>query len=270
MNHAANKGLVLTSLSKKVCRHADGGSQALNDASATQSPPVEAAEGSGNGRRPSSRSGGISAAAATAVAQIRRRRSAARTHTLQHHAISSAATDRAVAAVPAAPAAAPASADPTAAAPGSSHLHHHDVHAQPGPATTRAADLSAAPQQSGTSHAAHSQPAEAKDQAAADTVRGRQPMDRAMSISRPPLPYHAIRRSARLHKASDTAPAGASQPGVGDQADLQCGSHASAAGRPLPDASMATEACGPCTRYALCTYSPAKSSRLLLLLSGCF
>ena len=255
--------VLLAHFTVKLCRPADGASQALNDAGATQSPPGEAAEGSG--RRLSSRGGGISAAAATAVAQIRRRRSAARTHALHPHAPSSAAiileADRAAAAVPAVPSAAPASApgfaDPTADAPGSSHLHNHAAHAQPGPATTRAADLSAAaPQQSDTSHAAYSQPAEAPHQAVAGTSRGGQPMDRAMSVSRPPLPYHAIRRSARLHKASDTAPAGAPQPGAGDQAYVHCASgHASAAGRPLPDDNTATEACGPCTRYALRTYS---------------
>ena len=239
----------------KFCQPADGANQAFND-SAIQSPPVEAAEVFDDGRRPSSRGGGISAAAATAVAQIRRRRTMAHAHALQPHNTPSAATvlaaNSAVAAVPAAPASDPASADPTA--PSSSRVHNHGAHAQPDPATTTAADLSAAaPQQSDTSHAAHSQPAEVTDQAAAGTSRGRQPLDRTLSISRPPLPYHAIRRSARLHKAADTAdaaPADASQPGAGNQADMQCG-----AGRPLPDAPMVTKTCGPCTRYALCVYS---------------
>ena len=244
---------------KKLCQPAGGARQALNGASITQPAPVEAAEGSGSGRRPSIRGGGISAAAATAVAQIRRRRTAAREHTLQLHATSAATAltaNMAGAAVPAAPAAAPASAPasagPSAAVPGStdtSRLLNRD--AQPGPATTRAADLSsAAPQQSDTSHAAHSQPAEVTDQATAGASRGRQPMDRALSVSRPPLPFHAIRRSARLHKAADTthtAHAGPSQPNTGDQADVQC-----AAGRPLSDANMVAETFGPCTRYALC------------------
>ena len=245
---------------KKFRQPADEGNQALNADSAIQSPPVEAAEVFNDGRRPSSRGGGISAAAATAVAQIRRRRTMAHAHALQPHNTPSAATvlaaNRAVAAVPAASAAAPASdpasADPTA--PSSSHVHNHGAHAQPDPATITAADLSAAaPQQSDTSHAAHSQPAEVTDQAGAGTSRGRQPLDRTLSVSRPPLPYHAIRRSARLHKAADTAdaaPVDASQPGAGDQADVQCG-----AGRPLRDAHMATNTCGPCTRYALWFFS---------------
>ena len=218
---------------------------------------MEPAQGSGHGRRPSSRGSGISAAAATAVAQIRRRRTAARAHTLQPHNASSAASvlaaNRELAAMPAisaaAPASDPASAGPTADAPGSSHLHIHGAQAQPGLTTMMAADLpaAAAAQQCDVSHAAHSQPAEVTDQATAGTSRGRQPMDRALSVSRPPLPYHGTRRSARLHKAADPAPADLSQPGPRDQADVQCN-----AGRPLPDAHMVTETCGPCTRYALC------------------
>lgn len=238
---------------RNLYHFADGASQAVNSTSPTQPLPVGAAEGSGSGRRPSVRGGGISAAAATAVAQIRRRRTAARATDFQAHASSSAATvstaNRALAAV------LPASADPTAAAPNSPdapHHRHHAAHAQPGPVITRAADLSsAAPQQSNTNHVAHSQPAEATDQAAAGASRGRQPMDRAVSVSRPPLPFHAIRRSARLHKAADTDPSGPAQPGTGGQTGLQgSGGNASAAAKPLPDGNMATEACGPCTRYA--------------------
>lgn len=242
----------------KNLRHfADGASPGVHNTSSTQPLPVGAAGDSsaGSGRRPSVRGGGISAAAATAVAQIRRRRTAARATDFQPHASSSAATvstaNRAVPAV--LPASAPASADPTAAAPNSPdapHLRNHAAHAQPGPGVTRAAAVSpAVPQQSNTDHAAHGHPAEATDQAAAGASRGRQAMDRALSVSRPPLPFHAIRRSARLHKAADTDPSGPTQPGTGGEIGLQgSGGSASPAAEPLPDANMAPEACGPCTR----------------------
>ncbi|KAL3147614.1 hypothetical protein ABBQ38_014665 [Trebouxia sp. C0009 RCD-2024] len=234
----------------------DGTSEAVNGAGPMPSAPAETAEGSASGRQASIRGGGLTAAAASAVAQIRRRRNAARSQSLHLPVTSSAAMGSADTGLDAMPAEAAASAVPAAAVPTMtdlSHLQHHHGLLQPGPVITRAAEpSSAAPQLSGGSPAAHSQPAEVADQAAADNSRDRPLVDRAASVSRPPLPFHPIRRSARLHKTSDTAPSVPSLgPDARDQADTQCGSgHASAIARPVPDANTATEASGPCTRHS--------------------
>lgn len=239
-----------------LCHLADGAFQAVNGAGPLASAPADTAEGSASGRQPSIRGGGLTAAAASAVAQIRRRRNAAHLQTPRLPATSSAAMgsiDLDLDAMPAVPAVAAASAVPAVVPTTTdlSHLQHHSGLSQPGPVITRAAEPSSiAPQQSSGSPAAHSQPAEVTDQAAADNSRGRPPVDRATSVSRPPLPFHPIRRSARLHKTSDTAPSVLSLgPDARDQADPQCASgNGSAIGRPLPDANTVTEATGPCTR----------------------
>ena len=220
-------------------------------------PHVAAAEGPTASSRPRSSGGGITPAAATAVAHIRRRRAAARSQQTHPHSSSAAA---------AAPAADTATVSAPAAAPNAAILNRPSLPHMANVASEQAIDShcnaastspidpsAAAPQQLQQAAAIQKgrdpMPSEVPDQAAANCTREGPPLDRALSVSRPPLPFHAIRRSARLHKTADRAPAGVSQPAARGQAELQMGGGQDAdADMSFSGAKSHPEISGPCTR----------------------
>ncbi|DBB01012.1 TPA: hypothetical protein ACH3X1_000915 [Trebouxia sp. C0004] len=222
----------------------------------TASVPVPAVMGSrATAGRPSN-SGRITSAAAAAVAQIRRRRAAAaRTQDSAYlHASSSAAAGIEADAVPGAA----ASSEPHVGSDGN-HGHCRQV-----AASTAAVDSSSI--RTGEPHVEGGVPCEQANLPATSsglsvpvTVDGTRPgpsveregvprkgtgqlADRLPSAPRPPLPFHPIRRSARLHKSAGNTP------GTGPLADgdgLEVGN--------IPASSaqndVKAEAAGPYTRH---------------------
>ena len=224
---------------------------------------MPAAGGGSTAGRPSS-SGRITSAAAAAVLQIRRRRAAAaRTQDSAHlHASSSAAAGIA--------------ADTVSGAAVSSQLHvgsdGNRSHPCQVPASTVAVDSSSI--RTGEPHAGGGIPCEQANLPAASsglsvpvTVDGARPgppvereglpgkgtgqlAERLPSAPRPPLPFHPIRRSARLHKSAGNAPGTAP---LADGEGLEVGN--TPAGSAQND--VKAEAAGPCTRSedSICTGS---------------
>jgi len=213
--------------------------------------------------RPSS-SGRITSAAAAAVAQIRRRRAAAaRMQDSAHlHASSSAAAGIEADTVPGAA----VSSQPHVGSDGN-YAHPRQV-----PASTAAIDSSSI--RTGEPHVDDgvwgeqaNLPAASSGLSVPVTVEGTRPglplereglsgkgtgqlAERLPSAPRPPLPFHPIRRSARLHKSAGNAPGTATVP-VGE--GLEVGN--TPAGSAQND--IKAEAAGPCTRSedSICTRS---------------
>ena len=247
---------------------ADDVGQAVTSNAAVEPVPVRLAPG------PSSNGGGITPAAANAVAHIRRRRAAGTSSAPALEALAAetdAASRRAAVAAPSAACATTGAAGP------SGHLDCGDDHSDqldnaPVPCP---ANLPLLPSPPAHSHAdagggRQSLPAYPACQADGDKVRAEQAVDRAgqavtkagqavdkagqavdKGLTRPPLPFHPIRRSARLHKTSDKAGSSDANPAGSQQADLQpdhdSAAHA-AADKPVPATAAAAEASGPCTR----------------------
>ena len=224
---------------------------------------MPAVGGGSTAGRPSS-SGRITSAAAAAVAQIRRRRAAAaRTQDSAHlHASSSAA------------AGIEADTVPGAAVSSQAHVGIDSNHAHPRqvPASTAAIDSSSI--RKGEPHVEGGVPCEQANLPAASsglsapvTLDGTRPgppvegegltgkgtgqlAERLPSAPRPPLPFHPIRRSARLHKSAGNAPGTAA---IAGGEGLEVGN--TPAGSAQND--VKTEAAGPCTRSedSICTCS---------------
>lgn len=222
--------------------------------------------GGSSAGRPSS-SGRITAAAAAAVAQIRRRRAAAaRTQDSAHlHASSSAAAGIEAGTVPGAA----VSLQP--------HVGNDSNHAQPRQMPASAAAVDSSSIRTGEPDVEGGFSCEQADLPAASsglsglsvpvTVDGTrhgpsvereglpgkgtgQLAERLPSAPRPPLPFHPIRRSARLHKSAGNAPGTAT---VADGDGLEVGD--TPAGSAQND--VKAEAAGPCTRSedSICTCS---------------
>ncbi|DBA77747.1 TPA: hypothetical protein ACH3X2_008439 [Trebouxia sp. C0005] len=221
--------------------------------------PVPAIGGGSSAGRPSS-SGRITAAAAAAVAQIRRRRAAAaRTQDSAHlHASSSAAAGIEAGTVPGAA----VSLQP--------HVGNDSNHAQPRQMPASAAAVDSSSIRTGEPDVEGGFSCEQADLPAASsglsglsvpvTVDGTrhgpsvereglpgkgtgQLAERLPSAPRPPLPFHPIRRSARLHKSAGNAPGTAT---VADGDGLEVGD--TPAGSAQND--VKAEAAGPCTRHS--------------------
>ena len=222
------------------------------------SPHAGTAEGPTASSRPhTSGGGGITPAAATAVAHIRRRRAAARLQDPNLHSSSAAAAapvaDTAAVSVPATiPDAALLSRSSPPRMRDTASEQGFDPHcnaALTGPEDTTVPAPQRLPQAAAIHTGRGHLQSELPDPAGPDCTREGPPMDRALSVSRPPLPFHPIRRSARLHKTADRTPAGLPQPAARAQADLQMGNGRDAsADKSLPGAKSSPEVSGPCTR----------------------
>ena len=268
--------------------------------------------GEGTAGRPSS-SGRLTSAAAAAVAHIRRRRAAAaRTQDSPHlHAPPSASAGTETAGL-----AGPDVAD--SLQPHGSNVERHVQSCQPTAPTPVAdprADARAEDPRAEGLHAGaaaqsqqHQQPAESSGRSAdaaeqalpgereglpvsthelsmeresLPVTRHGPPPERQPSAPRPPLPFHPIRRSARLHKSGGNAASGPASSADNGNLDASHSAAADAAGVTADtfvaadsthaDANAASEPLGPCTRYdtlQLCT-APAATLTDVCLVETC-
>ncbi len=208
-------------------------------------------------------SGRITSAAAAAVAQIRRRRAAARTQDSAHlHASSSAAAgveDDTV---------------PGAAVSSQAHAGRDSNHAHPRQVPASVATVDSSGIRTGEPHVEGDVPCEQANLPAAssglsvpvtvDVTRPGPPVEREgltgkgtgqlaerlPAAPRPPLPFHPIRRSARLHKSAGNAPGTAA---MADEEGLEVGNTPASSAQN----DIKAEAAGPCTRSedSICTCS---------------
>jgi len=203
--------------------------------------PVLATASEGIGARPSS-GGRITPAAAAAVAQIRRRRAASRAQDPAHlHASSSEAAD------------AEADAAPASHSGIESQQQHDSRHADCGadaPGPSRHNDLPA-----GSSGWSLPATADAERQTLPAVREGLPiereglPAERLPSAPRPPLPFHPIRRSARLHKSAGQTLSGPLQQAGRDKDDaINTIADTAAAASAQVNAKADLDPAGPCTR----------------------
>lgn len=182
--------------------------------------------------------GGLSQAAAAAVAHIRRRRVAA----MESRAHTSAPQNQPLHSVPAHAAAGNALPAQTAIG---------VIRTQPdvdvsevstaGAITARGTQTNQAEQLIiGAQPAAAAQPACEQGEAGNSAPDAQTDLDRVQGAQRPPLPFHSIRRSARLHKPADTTVSGTASQMAADQADCASAARASVQGNAVAN--------GPTTR----------------------
>ena len=194
-------------------------------------------------------SGGITPAAAAAVARIRARRAARAQGTAHLHPSSSPAPAADTNPAPVNTTAAD-SAPPLAQLPSTVDHSNFSV-----PSTSVAAlpnvrgDLPDQHHMDAAAHSRHQDPlAESSGrsvQATADAARDNLHVERMPSAPRPPLPFHAIRRSARLHKSAGRTLSGPSDQAARDKTVSDTVADTAAVGSPpATDADSA----GPCTR----------------------